>query len=303
MTITIREMRPDDLPGATACLKSSLIFDPVNEAIVREKTLEAADRAECRNLVAEREGAVAGFAQAVRGAGRDGTPIGWIRLFGVAAAHQNRGVGRTMLACIEDWLWTGGVRRISVFDCPSSYLSPGLDFRYTAAYCFFTRNGYSKTHDNLNLICEVSEGREHLEAEIERLTGAGFSVRRMVPADRPRVVRFLESENWPQWIHEIDAACQNDPVTVWLCWRGDEVVGFCAAEGNNKGTGWFGPMGVSGGCRGHRIGNVLCSLSLADIAALGHRRAVIPWVGPVHFYWRVCGARNDRSFWVYQKTR
>lgn len=303
MSVTIREMKSGDLGAVTACLKSSLIYDPVSEAIVREKTLDAADKKDCHNLVAESGRAVAGYGQMVKGAKRDGTKVAWLRLFGVDAAHQNQGVGKALLTALEQWAWDHGAQSISTFDCPASYLAPGLDFRYTGAFCFFTRQGYKKSADNLNLICPVEPGYDQFEADIERLAKAGFIIQRMDPSERPKVIPFLESESWPQWIHEIDAGCKNDPVTVWLCWKDGEVVGFCAAEGNNKGTGWFGPMGVSAVCRGHRIGNLVCSLALADIAALGHRKAIIPWVGPVHFYWRVCGARNDRAFWVYKKDR
>ncbi len=75
---------------------------------------------------------------------------------------------------------------------------------------------------------------------------------------------------------------------------------FAAHDGNNRGLGWFGPMGTLDTHRGQGLGEALllgCLLDVVDRPDGG----VIAWVGPVGFYSRACGAVPDRRFVVFEE--
>jgi anti-anti-sigma regulatory factor len=61
-------------------------------------------------------------------------------------------------------------------------------------------------------------------------------------------------------------------------------------------------MGTAPEAEGHGLGRVLLHRCLADLYAAGHGKAVIPWVGPISFYARHCGARVDRVFWRFRRA-
>ena len=60
-------------------------------------------------------------------------------------------------------------------------------------------------------------------------------------------------------------------------------------------------MGVLPEFRKLGLGQIVCKLCLAEIKKQGFHTSVIPWVGPVRFYSKVCNAGNDRVFWTYEK--
>ncbi|MCF7840231.1 MAG: GNAT family N-acetyltransferase, partial [Candidatus Marinimicrobia bacterium] len=69
----------------------------------------------------------------------------------------------------------------------------------------------------------------------------------------------------------------------------------------NVGTGWFGPVGVDPKFRQYKIGKVLSLKVLHDLKKRGFAMAIIPWVGPIPFYQRLCKAMVDRVFWRFEK--
>ncbi len=89
---------------------------------------------------------------------------------------------------------------------------------------------------------------------------------------------------------------------VYLALAEERVLAFSAYDANNRGTGWFGPMGTEPAARSQGIGQVLLFHCLADMAAQGHHHATIPWVDPVDFYRRCAGAAVSRIFHRYEKV-
>jgi mycothiol synthase len=76
---------------------------------------------------------------------------------------------------------------------------------------------------------------------------------------------------------------------------------FSAHEGNNKGTGWFGPMGTSAELREKGAGSILLKKCLKDMKEMGFVKAIIPWVGPIPFYMHHVNSKVERVFWRYEK--
>ncbi len=295
----IRTIDERDIKEITEVCRKGMEFDRFTEDLVWEKTIAARDFNPQLGLVYEEEGKVVGFAQSAMGK-RNNQPHGWIRLLVVNPAYRRQGVGRSLIEESEQRLGSLGVSAVSIMDSVPNYLTPGLDFRYTPGYCFLEKQGYERIGYNIDLICDVLPDKYHVDDAIARLDKEGFIIKRAAKNERGKVMDFIRKD-FTSWEAEVSEAFYNEPISLHICIYEKKVVGFSAYDTNNKGTGWFGPMGVTPVTRGKGIGGILCQLCLRDIAMQGHRTSVIPWVGPVYFYSRVCDARLDRIFWVWHK--
>jgi len=297
--IHIRHLENRDIPVITEICRLGMEFDIWYEGIVREKTLDAKDYRPELGLVAEVDGVITGFAQGVFGE-RQGKPEGWARLLVVHPAFRCRGIGSALLKDLEKRLIALGAKTLSIMDVPANYHMPGVDHRYTESFCFLPKNGYKHGIPNINLICSVKPDMFKDDDLIESLKAQDFHCRRAEQSDWESLKKFLVA-NWACWVDEAASCFDTDPITLYICVHKGEVVGFSGYEGNNRGLGWFGPMGVDPVTRGKKMGAILCLLCLRDISLLGHKKAIIPWVGPVRFYDKVCGAVMDRIFWTWNR--
>ena len=297
--MTIRDITEHDITHITDICIKGMEFDSFTPDLVREKTTGARDHDPHLGLVYEKDGEVAGFLQAAVGK-RNNNPHGWIRLLVVNPVHRRCGVGTALIAEIEHRIADRDVRTLTVMDAVPNYLTPGVDFRYTEGYCFLERNGYERVGQAIDLVCEVSPGKFKVSEDVERLKTEGFDIKRATPGDMESVMAFMRRD-FESWEDEVRESFMNNPISLHICVYENKVVGFSAYDTNNKNTGWFGPMGVTPITRGKGIGGILCKLCLRDIALQGHRKSIIPWVGPVYFYSRICDARLDRIFWIWQK--
>jgi mycothiol synthase len=294
----IRQLAAEDIPFLESLLQRALEFDRCPLPTLLHKTLESGDTD--LGLVAVEGDRILGLIQAGMGRGKHST-TGFIRLIAVDHCHRNRGVGGALLAEAEKRMAAVGATTFSTGDCPHNYFQPGIDFRSTETHCFFWKHGYEFFRENHNLIAPLPPpNHRDLEQEIAEIAKHGFEVRLATTADFPACEVFLAA-NWEPWIVEARHALEQEQGGLWLAYEGSEVVGFSAYGGNNIGLPWFGPMGTKPGMRGKGLGSLLLRLCLRGLYDLGYGSAVIPWVGPIRFYARACGARIDRSFWVHHK--
>jgi ribosomal protein S18 acetylase RimI-like enzyme len=251
-------------------------------------------------LVCEDDGRLAGFAMGViRGA--RGEVTGMIKLAAVAADRRRCGIGSQMLAELENALRERGAAAVRVCESAPNYLTPGVDARYSAAPHFFSGRGYRRVGEACNMTVDLAE-RDFDTGDAERTAGLdGILFRRAGGGDYAGLMDLLRS-NWPSWIPEVGAALENSPASLYVAVRGDDVLAFAAFDANNRGAGWFGPMGTAPAARRRGIGHVLLFRCLADMAAQGHRYATIPWVDPVDFYRQCAGAAVSRIFHRYEKV-
>lgn len=298
----IRSLEERDLPRMTEIAQRGLEFDEVHEALIREKTLGAFDFDPELGLVSERDGRVVAFAQGALGQMDKNRSVGYVRLMVVDRAWRRQGIGGELLRELEQRLKARGAETVQIFDCPHNYFMPGVDFRYTEAYCFLLKHGYEVFRENHNLLCELDVNAwPDLDEQARSMMQHGIEVRRARPEDRASIDAFLE-EHWPAWKFEVHNALANDPVSLYIGLTEGRTVAFSGYQGNNRSLSWFGPMGTSPDLRGKGIGGILFRLCLRDLARQGWKTAIIPWVGPVRFYARFGGARLDRCFWAYRKS-
>ncbi|MBX7246853.1 MAG: GNAT family N-acetyltransferase [Candidatus Sumerlaeaceae bacterium] len=298
----VRELTEADLPAITRVAHLGLEFDEINKSLIREKTVDAKDYDPNLGLLWEEAGEVAAFAQGAVGVKKDGSQPGYVRIMAVHPAFRNRGIGTSLLKEMEARLKGKGCTAVSIMDSPNNYFMPGVDFRYTEAFCFLQKHGYEMFRENHNLICDLDlNDWPDLDSQIAELAKEGVELRRAVTADGPEVHDFLEA-HWPGWHAEVQGALDNDPPTLYIGRHEGRVIAFSGYQGNNKSLSWFGPMGTLPVLRGKGIGGILLRLCLRDLARQGYRKAIIPWVGPVRFYARYSNARLDRCFWAYRKN-
>lgn len=302
MSFTLRELLPSDGEQLTEIARASLFLDQIPEGLIAEKCWAAHDQLPELGLVAVVGEQILGFIQGAVGVNKEDRHRGYVRLLAVAPAAQRQGVGSALLSELEKRFMARGLKEVSVMDVPQNYFMPGLDFRYTAAVCFFLRHGYTMLHENHNMLCDVSEERwGDLDKQVAAMQDTGFEVRRAELPDWERLESFLRAY-WPAWRDEVSRALHSPERKVFIAVCNGEVVGFAAYQGNNAALPWFGPMGTSPDCRGKGIGALLLRLCLRELARQGWRQAIIPWVGPICFYAKFCDAWLSRCFWVYRKS-
>lgn len=275
----LRKLTPEDEPALLALCQRSLRFDRLTPALLREKIWDDPGPA----FVWEEDGVV-GFCH--------GVPRGSIKLIVVDPAYRRRSIGSRLLQAVEAEL---PAERLRAVESVPNYLVPGLDVRATEAILFFEKHGYVKFGECYNLVCELNQ-------DFARPDPEGTQVRRASPTDRPQISAFLQQFFAP-WQAEVDVMLRQSPISLHLAFQNEELVGFAGTDGNNVGTGWFGPMGTHPERRGSGLGGVLLSRCLQDFQAQGLERCTIPWVGPFRFYLRQCGATIDRVFWRYERVR
>ena len=297
----IRKLNKSDLPSVTKLLNDSMEYDRIFfDELVNEKIFGDERYDSQSTFVEEQNRKIIGFIDGVYEK-REKRSQGWIKLFAVHPEHRKKGIGSNLIKKVEDYFKKLGIEYVTIMDSAPNYYMPGLDFRYTEGSCFLLKNGYEKIGENINLIADITPDQFNVDSDIKRLSKEGVIIKRADNSDREAVVKFL-GQAFPSWLGEVNETFKNNPISLYISIIDDKVVGFSAYDGNNRGIGWFGPMGVLPVTRGKGIGAILCKLCLKDIALQGHKQSIIPWVGPVRFYSKVCNSRIDRLFWTYRKN-
>lgn len=296
----LRALQADDGAAVLEMWNATARFDPLTPGLLEEKVWGDAGFEPALARVCADDGAVAGFAMGVLRPAPEG-PRGIVKLIAVAAGLRRRGIGGRLLTAMEAALRERGARTVRVCESAPNYLTPGVDARYSAAPHFFEKHGYARIGEACNMTVDLQARRfEAAEAERE-LAARGIAVRRAAADDHAGLESLLRA-HWPGWLPEAQAALGSRPASLYVARREGEVVAFAAWDANNRGTGWFGPMGTAPAARRHGIGHVLLFRCLADMAAQGHRIATIPWVDPVDFYRHCAGAAVSRIFHRYEKV-
>ncbi len=290
-----------DIGQMAAFLDRNFDYDQMDEKLLKEKLLDdpMADPELCLTAFAGDE--VAGFIFCVRRSIR-GQEFGYIKLMAVEKCRRRRKIGSVLYQEAEKLLVKKGATHIRWYDAPLNYFMPGIDPRYTPAYCFALKHGFKQFGEAINMICDLENKDFSTQSEEILLAKKGVDVRRAAEADRDALSELLNRE-WALWNNEVNMAMKDDPPSVHIALKDEKVLAFSVHNGNNKGTGWFGPMGTHTDLRGLGIGTILLKRCLKDMQAQGHKKAIIPWVAPVAFYSHYVDARVERVFWRMEKLK
>lgn len=275
--------------------------DTMNEALLRENTIDDADFDPELTLAAfdSESGEPLGFIMSVI-RHRDDGPMGYVKLLCVDKEHRREGIARTLYLKTEDVMKQRGVKKIRAYESWPNYFMPGVDPYYTEAICFFERMKFKKIGDTSNLLSDLRGQDFSTEVEENNLLKENIVCRRAEEKDKDEIFKWIAS-NFAAWKYEVESSFKNDPISLHIALKDDVPLAFSAHEANNKGLGWFGPMGTEEALRGKGVGGILLKRCLKDMQDMGYTHAIIPWVGPIPFYMHYSGARFDRPFWRYEK--
>lgn len=293
----IRTVRPRDQGDLLRLWNDSAHYDPLTAALLEEKIQGDPDFESALCLVAEAGEAIVGFGvgvvrQVVQ------SRRGFVKLLAVDPIHRRQGIARAILHRLETGLASRGATTIRIHESAPNYLTPGIDLRYGEGISLVESAGYERVGEARNLVVDCRD--EAFALPLWPATSA-VEVRRAERHEYAALRDFLHDNFWPGWGAEVFAALENAPPAVYLALRDGEIVGFAAYDANNRNTGWFGPMGVSGDQRHSGVGSVLLRRCLGDIQAQGHTIATIPWADAVPFYEKCVAAKLSRSFARYEK--
>ncbi len=286
-----------DLDQIVACWASSAIFDPCDASLLYEKIFgDEAVPPEFRFAVHRHDSVVGLCVACIRRQGK--SDRGYVKLLAVDPRIRRQGTGSALLGHAEDLLAAAGVAAIRISESAPNYLLPGVDQRDAATVAFFESRGYQAIGEACNMHVDLTLGSLIAamdEARLANRAGA-YDLRRATTQDIPSVDRFIRL-HWAAWASEVAQTFLNSPISLHIAQNEvNRVVGFSAYDANNRGTGWFGPMGTDPACQGMGIGRLLLLKCLDDIRAQGHSAAIIPWVAPVEFYQKHAGATISRRF-------
>lgn len=287
----LRRLLAEDRDAVMRTWNRGASHDHLTQALLDEKIWGDDDFDPRLALAATEDGELIGFVVGVLRR----TRVGYVKLLAVERRHWRAGIGSALLEAVEERLASRGTTSIRLLESAPNYLTPGIDCRYREAIAFARACGYEKTGEARNLAVDLAS------ALPEPVVASDAGIRRAMASDGPALCDFLD-EHWPTWNAEAGIALSNTPPTLHLALRNGRVTGFAAWDANNRGTGWFGPMGVAPGERRSGIGCVLLHRCLDDMRRQGHDAAVIAWVDNAPFYVRCAGAVPARTFVRLEKT-
>jgi mycothiol synthase len=302
-SLEIRTAVPDDLAAVQDLLALSLDCDDDARSLPAVLTAGPFSNPELQLVAAAGDEVVGTCLATIQPATNDA--VGHLDLFAVAPSRFRVGVGRAMLAALEDRLRTRGAGVLRVGGNAPCYAWPGVDVRYTGMVELLRAAGYRRRPgeqaEAVNMTVRLTGAPTWLDTRPDeaRLLESGIVVERIEP-DGPAFASFMSG--WgPRLTWEVQQAAERRPSACHAARRLDDGVYVAFACHHSNRAGWFGPMGTDPSARRLGIGSVLLRRCLADLAAEGRACAEISWVGPVGFYARGVDARISRVFWLFEK--
>jgi GNAT superfamily N-acetyltransferase len=240
------------------------------------------------SIVLALPGAQGAAAAVVRTIG--GQRVTHLLLLAVEPAAQGRGLGRQLLAAVEEWAFDGmGSTAIRTGGWSPFGLWPGVDVRWTRSLCLFEAAGYQAGEVALVLSCP-STYRAPCPERVE--------VRRVLQDRDAAAALSWSDRHLPGWHYQIGRAVEHGSCLLAL--ERGEIAGLVCHSVNR--TGWLGPITVAPARRGTGIGRALLSAACIDLRAAGHADVQIATPAPIGFFARSAGASVSRVFHCYVKA-
>lgn len=293
--ITVRGGVAEDRGRVLDLLRTALADEAGDDATGLEHLLWG-DPDHDLSVVAERDGALVGGAFGTV-TERDGTRRAYVTVVAVADELRRQGLGRRLLAALEDTAQARGAASIQAGGSAPRYWWPGVDTADRDASAFFESCGYARPGDAVatNLDVDLAAHRDLVRAA----PPAQVPMRRLTGEEWPAFEAWMRETWGDTWAAEAGAALRRRPVSCFVAVEGQTYLGFAAYDTNR--AGWFGPMGSSPAARGRGVGSALLRACLSSYLDAGRTACEIAWVGPVDFYARTVGAVPGRTFAALRK--
>ncbi|MEW5816697.1 MAG: GNAT family N-acetyltransferase, partial [Spirochaetota bacterium] len=260
----------DLLTNLSLFMNTNHNLDHFTPTLLKEKIFKDPDYDEGLVISAGLDGGFYGFAMTVLRT----NGLGFIKLIAVKEETRLKGLGTTLYGILESRLKAKGCKTVRVYNSAPNYFLPGVDVRYTPAVCFFEKLGFRKYSETYNMVVELSDGVFQADYDDTNSKTPGFQVRRVSEGTKEKFLDFMHVY-FPGWQYEASNMLTGEEITAFIGLKGDEIAGFSGYDGNNLGTGWFGPIGVRDDYRGMGLGSILLKVCLNDMKK-HYTKAVIP---------------------------
>ena len=120
---------------------------------------------------------------------------GWLKLFGIDQTYRRQGFGKAMLKKLEALFKSEGCSQIHVLNAAPYYLTPGLDVRYTAAFCFLHSNGYQLDNYVHNMSVDLQKNDFDFSQSDKLLSSLEVTIERLAPQNHAEYLQWV-SDTW-----------------------------------------------------------------------------------------------------------
>ena len=312
--ITIRPFGATDLAPVVALWNRCVTKDPITEERFWQFFLLDHNFDPEGALVAEANGRVVGFLQAMYRKYPMGTlgtdpNTGWITIFFVDPDFRRQGIATRLLETGLDFLRSKGRKVVMCNGYAPYYIFPGVDVEYEAANAFLQQHGFAVLSEPVAMGMRLEGVRmpEQVRQRYEALKAEGYEVRPFRREDTLPLLAFVE-KHFPHWTTSIIDGLQHNNMETLIATCNGEIVGYTEWENTYtdppKGAaGRFGPFGVAPDQRNKGIGAVIFYTLIERVTGNGHRYLWFGWAGGrnLHFYERA-GCQVTRRFKFHKKA-
>ena len=294
-----RELVEADLPALLDLCQRALPLDQFSLRLLRRRVLLEPDHNPAYQLSLWDGGRLVG---AMLGGTRETVtgPVGALRLFAIDPEYRRRGLASRLLMELEGRLRAAGLTRLRVGNIAPSYFWPGLDVRYTPAFCLLQRHGFQRTGEAIDMDVDLLAHDWDTSPLEARLAEDGYTVRRLLPDDHEAFAAWLDRVWSPVWQWEALSTYENEPISTFVALKDGRICAFASYNAAAFENG-FGPTGTEPELQGRGLGRVLFHRCMHDLRLQGYRTCEIIWTGPIAFYARVADAVISRVFWFLEK--
>lgn len=210
---------------------------------------------------------------------------GCISVLVVDPAFQKQGWGSCLYRAAEQAMGKLGIRKIFLGQDVCNLFS-GVPEPLPEKHAFFKHRGYEMCVDeHYDLEADVTQ-----DPLIDAFDVSGFTSYTAEPLQRGQeasLLAFLQAEFPGRWLEEMQSflgSGGNPGEIMLLCPKNGAVCGFCKISVNPQGRSGLGPIGISAGVRGRRLGEFLLRQSLLQLRALGAHIVCIDWTILKEYY-------------------
>lgn len=212
-----------------------------------------------------------------------------------AIAFTEPSVGVDLLAAAKEVLRSRGLAGLKLGQ-DSRHFFPGCPADCAQLRSFLTVEGFVPGADAVDVERDLAD---YDPAGTEAIPD-GFSMRRCTDEDVLAIGEFLAREFPGRWRHDTLAKIEAEgPETIFGLFEGGTCEGFAILQSDgcrlpiggavwhqDLGDHWgsLGPIGVSKGVRGKKLGGSLLANGLIALKERGVRRTIIDWTTLVEFY-------------------
>jgi len=254
----------------------------VNPAAFRNRLEDA------HALVAERDGAVVGFAAA-----HAHEDSGQLTALMVRPDFQRKGIGTALSRASLEWMGKKGARQARFGSGAGPYLWPGVPSELKPALRFFRKRGWKHAERLADLVMDVSSYRAPRWA-MERANAAGVKMAPATAKDGPAILAFekLHFEDWYRSFKEAVSEKRFDEILLARMPDG-ELAGTLLFPPKDRDFTWepvlgsvggFGCVGVAEKFREMGIGMAMCARSMELLREAGTKTIYVAWVYLIDWY-------------------